>query len=610
MGQGDSPSYLLNDWVVDPQANRLQRGEENLQLEAKTMDVLAYLLANADRVVSTEELLQAVWPDRVVEQSTVHRRINQIRAALADDAKSPTFIKTIVRRGYQIVATVSVADTPADSASPESATPFQRPTEEQEKSASLLKPGLLAAGVVVVLAAVGVWLYGEFRSPPASPADGGWSVVIEPKQEANAAYRIVAADLRDGLNNKDHVRLVAPEDEAEPHFRVQVDAAENQDTTRVSIELYTRLLQTTVWSRVFELPTPLRRFEEAAYASTWINRSILGVGAAELSPDWISLEAKRFYAKSHAMENPLHARRMLEQAVEADPRYWPATGQLLFTIQSNKEREKGLELARTLLEQQPQSLFNLAVAKYILLADLDYEEAWRHLEIARDAPRTAEFSVNFWRAAIRFSQGNLNSALSYWQQALAEGAQFDQTYSAVLAARCLNGLGNYRDAALLLRENLYLYPAGAPASSGVLSHKAELIKALAMLGEVDEANALLDEHWAEFRTTDAYRFPHLFVLLKREDEARELLNRLEAASSKGVPVPAYNVFEAYVHLGEFDAAVAWLHKLVEEQDVFHFGLVRSAVDLQAIRELPGYKAAMQVLAEKEARGTPLAAAQS
>jgi DNA-binding winged helix-turn-helix (wHTH) protein/TolB-like protein/Flp pilus assembly protein TadD len=102
----DSQIYRFGDWRVEPELNRLSRDGEELQLEAKTMDVLAYLIEHHDRIVPAEELLDQVWAERVVEQSTVHRRISQLRNALGDDSKDPSYIQTIVKRGYRAIAPV------------------------------------------------------------------------------------------------------------------------------------------------------------------------------------------------------------------------------------------------------------------------------------------------------------------------------------------------------------------------------------------------------------------------------------------------------------------------------------------------------------------------
>lgn len=112
MSIGAERTYQVGEWLVEGGLNRVSRPGEELRLEAKAMDVLLYLLAHAGDVVTTDELLSAVWPDRVVEQSTVHRRINQIRRALRDDQSPRQYIETIVKRGYRVIADVArVTDT-------------------------------------------------------------------------------------------------------------------------------------------------------------------------------------------------------------------------------------------------------------------------------------------------------------------------------------------------------------------------------------------------------------------------------------------------------------------------------------------------------------------
>ncbi len=99
-------AFLFGDWLIEPRLNRISRGDEEKQLEPLTMNVLAYLVENAGEVVSQDALLQHFWPGRVVEESTIHRRINQIRRALGDDAKHPLYIETISKRGYRAIASV------------------------------------------------------------------------------------------------------------------------------------------------------------------------------------------------------------------------------------------------------------------------------------------------------------------------------------------------------------------------------------------------------------------------------------------------------------------------------------------------------------------------
>jgi DNA-binding winged helix-turn-helix (wHTH) protein/tetratricopeptide (TPR) repeat protein len=92
--------------------------EERILLTPKTFAVLAYLVEHAGRLVTSDELLEALWPDTVVEPQTVKKHVFAVRSALGDRAKNSLFIETIPTRGYRFIAGVSetVATSPIVSA--------------------------------------------------------------------------------------------------------------------------------------------------------------------------------------------------------------------------------------------------------------------------------------------------------------------------------------------------------------------------------------------------------------------------------------------------------------------------------------------------------------
>lgn len=99
-------AYELGEWVVEPHLNRIRRDGEEIQLEPKTLEVLRYLLDRPGEIVSLEELLDSVWAGRVVEDNAVHRNVTRIRQALGDSPREPTYIETISKRGYRVIARV------------------------------------------------------------------------------------------------------------------------------------------------------------------------------------------------------------------------------------------------------------------------------------------------------------------------------------------------------------------------------------------------------------------------------------------------------------------------------------------------------------------------
>jgi len=110
----DARVYRFGEFVLDPQQYELRRGAERIYLQPKTFDVLHYLLQHADRVVSKDELIAALWPGVVVTEHSLTRCIKDIRRALDDDAGEPRYVETLVRRGYRLqMAPTSEGDAPA-----------------------------------------------------------------------------------------------------------------------------------------------------------------------------------------------------------------------------------------------------------------------------------------------------------------------------------------------------------------------------------------------------------------------------------------------------------------------------------------------------------------
>jgi Transcriptional regulatory protein, C terminal len=78
--------YRFGDYLFDTERYELQRAGVLVPLRPKECDVLAYLLAHRDRVVSKDELLEQVWPGQFVGDATLHVRILAVRKALGDDS--------------------------------------------------------------------------------------------------------------------------------------------------------------------------------------------------------------------------------------------------------------------------------------------------------------------------------------------------------------------------------------------------------------------------------------------------------------------------------------------------------------------------------------------
>src|SRR5437867_2865724 len=98
---------VFQPFRLDTVNHCLWRGEERMSLTPKAFDVLRYLVEHADRLVTQDEILGALWPETYVNPEVIKKYILGIRRALGDRHGKPEFIETFPRRGYQFVASVS-----------------------------------------------------------------------------------------------------------------------------------------------------------------------------------------------------------------------------------------------------------------------------------------------------------------------------------------------------------------------------------------------------------------------------------------------------------------------------------------------------------------------
>ena len=102
-----SPQWRFDRFRLDPDHACLWRDAEAIVLPPKTFAVLHYLVTHPDRLVSKDELLDAVWPETGVSDAVVRVAIGALRRALDDPAQTPRFIATVPRRGYRFLAPVT-----------------------------------------------------------------------------------------------------------------------------------------------------------------------------------------------------------------------------------------------------------------------------------------------------------------------------------------------------------------------------------------------------------------------------------------------------------------------------------------------------------------------
>lgn len=102
--------FEFGEHLLDVDRQELRRGGEQIAVEPQVFDLLVYLVQNRDRVVSRDDLIDAVWGGRIVSDSAVTTRLNAARRAVGDSGAAQAVIRTVARKGVRFVAEVYEQD--------------------------------------------------------------------------------------------------------------------------------------------------------------------------------------------------------------------------------------------------------------------------------------------------------------------------------------------------------------------------------------------------------------------------------------------------------------------------------------------------------------------
>src|SRR3954462_362183 len=101
-----STPLRIGDWCVDQASGQISRNGSSAMVETRTLRLLLFLAEHPGETVSIDDLLNHVWPDVTVSQDSVYQAVASLRRLLGDDPKQPSYIATVPRLGYRMVAAV------------------------------------------------------------------------------------------------------------------------------------------------------------------------------------------------------------------------------------------------------------------------------------------------------------------------------------------------------------------------------------------------------------------------------------------------------------------------------------------------------------------------
>jgi transcriptional activator of cad operon len=196
----------IGTWCVNPTSGQISRDGKSARLEARTMRLLMCLAEHAGEVVSIDDLLNQVWAGVIVSPDSVYQAVASLRRLLGDDPKEPTYIATVPRLGYRMVAAVSswVEEAVAIPIAPTVATTASESEASIDAIPNAPRPGLRrrvlqAIFVVICLSVVAFLLRANTNHRQVA------SPVIAPPQMQKSIAVLPFLDLTEGMKEGEFV---------------------------------------------------------------------------------------------------------------------------------------------------------------------------------------------------------------------------------------------------------------------------------------------------------------------------------------------------------------------------------------------------------------------
>ena len=149
--------YEFKNFRLDIEEGVLSRNGDKLALTPKAFHLLRFLIENRGHLIEKDELMAEIWADSFVEQGNLTFNIRQLRKTLGDDAREPTFIETVPRRGYRFIAEVKKVFAMPETELQKTETDFDLSEKTSPKDQKNKTPYVLAAVVLVGLILFGGW---------------------------------------------------------------------------------------------------------------------------------------------------------------------------------------------------------------------------------------------------------------------------------------------------------------------------------------------------------------------------------------------------------------------------------------------------------------------
>jgi adenylate cyclase len=451
--------YRIGDLLVDSGTRQVTREGREVVLPGLSFDLLLALARHAPRILSADELMEQVWPGRVVNVETVAKRVELVREALGDDSEEPRYIALVRGRGYRLIAPVQPAvPAPAEVApAPEQPQPAPRRQRRVVRWAGLAIASVAIASVIYFRVLSGG--ADPDRAPLAANAAAP-SLAVLPflnlSDDASNLYLSdgIAEELRGRLakvprlrvasrtssfsfrNRETPLREIARALNVDHILEGSVRKAGNR--VRVSAQLIDVASDSQLWSRTYE-----RELQDIFAIQDEISRSIVGLLRSTLAPEESGLaagsrrltndlEAYQLYLRGRHLwnvrgeSNIRQSIQLLERSTQLDPNFAEAhaalagayaTTTFYYRVPEEQALERSARAAARAIELNPTLSEPYGVQGLLAAQQMQWMQAQTAFERAFEL-NSNDSTARYWLGELYYVTGRTRDALPVMLEAL------------------------------------------------------------------------------------------------------------------------------------------------------------------------------------------------
>jgi TolB-like protein/DNA-binding winged helix-turn-helix (wHTH) protein len=580
-----SSRLQIGEWTVHPALDCISRGTETHKLEPRAMRLLLCLADSADTVVSVDRLLAEVWPDVVVGSASVYQAVSQLRKVLGDVDPSPTYIATVPRKGYRLIASVQRATAPAHT--PQAPVMLRRmttPRRVRVVAGAFVALALAAAYFLGDMAWVSRHTTGKGETPAASVVVSDKSIAVLPfadmseKKDQEYFSDGLSEQLIDHLVHSGDLKVIARtssfqfrgknEDVRSIARKLGVthvlDGSVRKDgqQLRITAQLIRASDGVDLWSQTYDrsLLDIFKVQDEIAERVSQALRVALRNGhrAGNREPDIraynLVLQGNYFKAR-RTLGDVKRAAQLYRQAIDVNPDYalaWARlasaylSAEILQGPPSEEQNRQVLDALDRAIRLDP----NLAWA-YYTRAGFEMSVVWNWADAKADTEHAREIDPRFDLLPSAFGDlalafGEVNKAIELYEDDLARNPldpnALDTLSTALCAADRLQQCLQTRLSLLQLHPEF----GGVNSSVGL---------ARLYLGQFDAALQVMHGELNE-----SYKLGGLALVYWAMGRRSESDAALHSLTDKFASIDAYGIAAVHAYRGERDDAFRWLDR--------------------------------------------------